>query len=130
MNPRIAMGVLGGLVLALGVGWCAGNSGRSEAELARRDAVERVETALARAQILDGRVSLFQNNFGEATKRFNDARAIVERMQTQLREQGQSERAGRLEVVLGHLREAQRLALALDHGAHNQAEEALKALGS
>ena len=130
MNPRIVLGIAGAIVLAFGVGWCTGTSGRSDAETARRAAVERVDVAEARAQILDARVSLFQNNFGEANKRFNEAKATVERMQSQLREAGQSERAGRLEVVLGHLREAQRLSLALDHTAHNRADDAIKALGN
>ena len=107
-----------------------GASGRSEAEEARRAAVQRADLNEARAFVLEGNVALFQSNFGDATKRFDAARAAVERMQTALRETGQAERAGRLEIVLSHLRDAQRLAVALDANARNAADAALQALAS
>jgi hypothetical protein len=117
------------VVVVFGIGWITGASGKSDLELARRAAAERADEAEVRGLVLDGRVQLYTMNYGEATRRFADARTILERVQTELREQGLGERAGRLEVALGHLREAQRLALALDPSAHNQAAEALRALG-
>jgi hypothetical protein len=107
-----------------------GASGRSDAEQARRAAVQRADLNEARALVLEGNVALFQSNFGDATKRFDAARASVERIQAALRETGQAERAGRLEIVLSHLRDAQRLAVALDANARNAAEAALQALSS
>ena len=97
-------------------------------EESRRAAVQRADLNEARALVLEGNVALFQSNFGDATKRFEAAREAVERMQTALRETGQAERAGRLEVVLSHLRDAQRLALALDAKARNAADAALQAM--
>ena len=116
------------LVLVFGAGWITGSAGRSAAEDARREADGRADFAEARGRIMEGRVSLFLVNFGDASRRFEDARAIVERAQTRLREIGEAERAGRLEIVLTNLREAQRLAAALDASAQNAADQAVQAL--
>ena len=89
---------------------------------------ERAEFAQARALISDGRVSLFLVNFGEASKRFEEAHGLVEKAQARLRETGQAERAGRLEIVLTHLRDAQRRAASLDSAAQGAAAEALRGL--
>lgn len=125
---------IGALVLALivsfGVGWLAGASGRADAEQQLAASEERANVAQARALIGDGRVSLFLVNFGDASQRFEEARGVVERMQTKLRELGQAERAGRLEIALSHLRDAQRLAASLNSSAQGAAAEALRALGS
>jgi hypothetical protein len=92
--------------------------------------VQRAELHEARALVLEGNLAVFQLNFGDAAKKFDAARAAVERMQTALRETGQAERAGRLEVALSHLREAQRLAVSLNANARNAADAALQALTS
>ena len=107
-----------------------GASGRSEIEQARRAAVQRADLQEARAFVLEGNVAIFQLNFGDAAKRFDSARVAVERIQVALRETGQAEPAGRLEVALTHLREAQRLAVSLDANARNAADQALQALAS
>ena len=130
MNPR-TIGIAAVIVLgAAASGWMYGASGRSEVEQSRRAAVQRADLNEARALVLEGNVALFQSNFGDATKRFDAARAAVERIQAALRETGQAERAGRLEIVLSHLRDAQRLAVALDANARNAADAALQALAS
>ena len=92
--------------------------------------MQRADLNEARALVLEGKVAVFQLNFGDASKRFEAARVAVERMQTALRETGQAEPAGRLEVVLSHLRDAQRLAVSLDANARNAADAALQALTS
>ncbi len=107
-----------------------GASGRSEVEQARRAAVQQSDLHEARALVLEGNVALFLSNFGEATRRFESARGVIERIQAALRETGQAERAGRLEIVLSHLRDAQRLAVSLDANARNAADAALQALAS
>lgn len=130
MNPR-TIGIIAAIVLgAAAAGWMYGASGKSEREEARRAATQRADLNEARALVLEGNVALFQSNFGDATKRFEAARVAVERMQTALRETGQAERAGRLEIVLSHLRDAQRLAVSLDANARNAADAALQALAS
>lgn len=82
----------------------------------------------ARALVLEGRVSLFLVNFGDASARFTRAGEVVERLQGRLREAGQAERAGRLEIARAQLKDAQRLAVSVDQAAQNAASEALKAI--
>lgn len=117
------------LVAAL-AGWILGASGRSEIDQERRAAVQRADLLEAKAAILDGQVQIFLVNFGEASRRFGLAQEAIARVQTALRETGQAERAGRLEIPLSHLKDAQRLAGLLDPSARSAAEEALQALGS
>ena len=92
--------------------------------------MQKAELNEARAFVLEGNLAVFQLNFGDAAKKFEAAHSAVERMQTALRETGQAERAGRLEVALSHLRDAQRLAVSLDANARNAADAALQALTS
>jgi len=112
----------------VGTGWIWGASGRADIDRARRAAELRADFAEARALLLDARVSLFKVNFGDAGRSLDTARARVATLQTRLREVGQAERAGRLEIVLAHLGDAGRLTLALDARAHAAAESALAAL--
>jgi hypothetical protein len=130
VSPR-SIGIVALIVLAAGLaGWMFGASGRSEIEQARRAAEHRADLNEARALVLEGNIAVFQLNFGDASKRFESARAAIERIQTALRETGQAERAGRLEVALSHLRDAQRLAVSLDGNARTAADAALQALAS
>lgn len=115
------------LIAALG-GWIAGASGSSAREQARVAAEQRADLLEARALILDGRVSLYQANFGVAGQQFEAARGVIARVQTRLRETAQAERAGRLEVALAHLRDAQSLTAAFDAAAHGPATSALDVL--
>lgn len=109
-------------------GWVWGASGASERELARVAEAQRADINEVRALVFEARVSLYQSNFGAAGQEFEAARVVVERLQTHLRETAQAERAGRLEIVSAHLRDAQHLAASLDASAHAAAEEAIKAL--
>lgn len=93
-------------------------------------AADRAAFAEARAHALDGRVSLFLANFGDASRHFEEAATVVVSLQTRLRQAGDAERAGRLEIVLGQLREAQRLSAQFDAAAQSAATEALQALGA
>lgn len=111
-------------------GWLYGASGRSDAEQARRAAVHQADLQEARSLVLEGQVAIYQLNFGDAARQFDAGRVVVERMQAALRETGQAERAGRLEVVLSHLRDAQRLSVSLDANARSAADQALQALAS
>ena len=130
MSLRVLGWGLLAAAMVFGVGWFAGASGRDALEQDRRDALARAESADARAFILSGRVSLFQSNFGDASRAFEAARGVVLGAQTRLRQLGDAARAGQLEVALSQLREAQRLALALDAGAQAAAEQALRVIES
>ena len=119
------------LIVALatvGAGWLWGASGRADVDRARRAAELRADFAEARVSLLDARVSLFTLNFGDAGRAFAEARGRVGALQIRLREAGQAERAGRLEIVLAHIGDAGRLTLALDPRAQSAAAGALAAL--
>jgi len=130
LNPRTLFITAAVVVVAMVGGWVFGASGRSEVEQARRVAVQVADLNEARALVLEGQVAVFQLNFGDASKRYEAARTAIERVQVSLRETGQAERAGRLEIALSHLSDAQRLAISLDANARLAADEALKALAT
>ena len=113
---------------AVGGGWIWGASGKSTIETERRALELRADLSEARALILGARVHLFGLDFGSSAKSFGAARQIVERVQIRLRESGQAERAGRAEIVLAHLKDAERMSLALDPGAQTAADQAVQAL--
>jgi len=116
------------LAVTFGVGWYVGASGSAALERQRRDAVARADFSQARAFVLEGRVRLFQSNFGQANQAFDAARTIVIGAQTRLRQLGEAVRAGQLEVAIAQLREAQRLSLALDGAAQAAADDALRVI--
>jgi len=120
---------IAGAIIVVGLGgWMIGASGTSAREQDKRAAEQRADTTEARALILEGRVSLFLSNFGDASQKFEAAIVVLERIQTQLRETAQAERAGRLQIAIAHVRDAQRLAASFDASAHAAADEALKAI--
>jgi hypothetical protein len=120
---------IAGAIIVVGLGgWMIGASGTSAREQEKIAAEQRADTTQARALILDGRVSLFLSNFGDASQKFEAAIVVLERIQTQLRETAQAERAGRLQIAIAHVRDAQRLAASFDASAHGAADEALKAI--
>ena len=116
------------LAVAFGAGWLVGGSGRSAAEVSAGRAVERAGFLEARTLVLEGRLSLVESNFGDARAEFEAAGAVVETLQTRLRETGLAERAGLLEVALAYLREAASQAASLDPEAGSAADAALRTL--
>lgn len=120
---------IAGAIIIVGLGgWMIGASGRSAEVQEKRAAEQRADIAEARALIVEGRVALFLTNFGDASKKFEAAITVLERIQIQLRETAQAERAGRFEITIAHVRDAQRLAASFDAGAHTAADEALKTI--
>jgi hypothetical protein len=130
MNPKAVGGIALAVLVALGAGWVWGASGKSTVDQERRRLEQRADYETARASLLDGRVSLFLNNFGDASKHFETARISLEELQVKLREVGQAERAGRIEIALSSVKDAQRLAAQLDASAQNAAAAALQALSA
>jgi hypothetical protein len=130
LTPKLLGWITLLIVAAFGGGWLLGASGKATIAQERRVLEERADLSDAKAAVLDGRVSLYLVNFGNASRQFGQARTIVERVQVRLRESGQAERAGQLEIALAHLRDAERLSVALDQGAQDAAQAALEALQS
>lgn len=120
--------IAGGLLLIFGVGWFVGASGRSALQVQLNDAAIRADVAEVRAAILDARLSLTVANFGDARRSVQRASVIAERLQTRLREGGQSDRAGAMQGVVTSLAEADRRSGALDATASDAAADALRTL--
>ena len=130
MNLKAVGAAIVAVVLSFGVGWIWGASGRNAAEREAARLQVGQDLVLVRAAILQGRVSLFLINFGDASKQFETARVTAENVQARLRADGDAAGAGKLDAVLASLKEAQRLAASMDQGAQSAAEAALKALMS
>jgi hypothetical protein len=128
---RIGNLVLAGAILVLvvlGLGYAWGASGRGTLQTALDDARQRLDMAEARALVLDARVSLYNMNFGDASRRFEDAKDPLRRIRQRYADAGSTDAVRSLSAALEHLEEAQRLAGKLDPAANSKAGEALEAV--
>jgi hypothetical protein len=125
---RLALIVLALIVVLLGLGYVWGSSGRSAAEDALQGARQGLDIAEARGHLLDARVSLYNMNFGEASKRLEDAKDPLRRTRDRYRQGGDDDAARNITTALERIDEAQRLAGQLDQAANSKAGEALDAI--
>lgn len=125
---KLILSVFIALIVALGLGFGWGASGRNDLRAALDDAKQQLDLAEARGQILEGRVSLYNNNFGDASRHFEDAKAPLRRITTRYQDGGKREAASDVVAAIGDIDEAQRLAGKLDPSANNKAMAALDAL--
>jgi hypothetical protein len=116
------------LIVAVGLGFAWGASGRSTAQGALDEVRQKLDIAEARGSILDARVSLYNVNFGEAQRQLEESKGPLERARDRAKKDGKTDAAEALTTALGHVGEAQRLAAKLDQSANSRAGEALKAI--
>ena len=116
------------VVVVLGLGYAWGASGRGTLQTALTDAQQRLDVAEARGHILDARVSLYNVNFGDASRRFEDAKEPLRRIRQRYLDAGNTDAVRSASAALEHLDEAQRLAGKLDAAANSKAGEALEAI--
>jgi hypothetical protein len=116
------------IVVALGVGWLWGASGRFSIAEQARDTEQRFDLAVARAKILDARVALFDVNFGDAGRSLEQSKASLERARERFRERGQQDLAAKVDDVLTKVEAARRQAAQLDQSANARAAEAVEIL--
>jgi hypothetical protein len=116
------------LVVALGLGFAWGASGRVAAQRAVEETKQQLDLAEARGKLLEARVSLYNVNFGDAQRQLEDAKAPLTRARDRYQQDGKRDAAEGISAALTHVQEAQRLAAKLDQNANNQASEALKAI--
>lgn len=127
-RTRIAIAAVVALIVAFGVGYAMGGSGRFQLQTALDDVRSRLDVAEARGQVLDGRVSLYNVNFGDASRHFEEAKAPLRRVRERYQTVGKNAAAGSIGAALAHVEEAQRLAGKLDQSANAKANEALEAI--
>ena len=116
------------LVVAIGLGFAWGASGRVAAQRALGDAHQQLDLAEARGRILEARVSLYNVNFGDAQRQLEDAKPPLQRALDRYQQDGKRDSAEGLSAALAHVQEAQRLAAKLDQTANSRANEALNAI--
>src|SRR4029079_6143650 len=116
------------LIVAVGLGFAWGASGRTTGERGLDEVRQKLDIAEARGSILDARVSLYNVNFGEAQRQLEEAKEPLTRAHDRPSTEGKKEQADALTAALGHVKEAQRLAAKLDQSANSRAGEALKGL--
>jgi hypothetical protein len=125
---KLVLAVIVLILVALGVGYFWGASGRGAAQQALDDVRQQVDLADARGHILEARVSLYNVNFGDAQRQLDDAKAPLTRARDRAQAQGTRASADALTAALARVQDAQRLAGRLDQNANSQANEALKAI--
>ncbi len=128
---RIGKLALIGVVVAIvlvGLGYAWGVSGRSAVQLALDDARQDLDGAEAREHVLDARVNLYNMNFGEASRRLEEAKVPLRRIRQRYVDGGRDDAVRSIAAALEHVDEAQRLAGKLEQGANTKAGEALEAI--
>ena len=116
------------LIVCVGLGFAWGVSGRGQLQSALDDARQKLDLAESRGHILDARVSLYNNNFGDASRHFEEAKTVLRRVRERYQDAGERDVASGLGAALERLDEAQRLAGKLDPAANSKAGEALEAI--
>jgi len=127
-RSKLFLGVVIALILCFGLGFAWGTSGRSELQGSVADVRQQLDVAEARGEILEGRVSLYNNNFGDASRHFETAKAPLLRVKGRYQDESQRDAAARIETALGLVDEAQRMSAKLDPAANNKAGQALEAI--
>lgn len=125
---KLFLGVVIALILCFGLGFAWGTSGRSELQTSVDDIRQQLDLAEARGEILDGRVSLYNNNFGDASRHFEIAKAPLLRVKERYQDESQRDAAAKIDAALGLVDEAQRMSAKLDPAANNKAGQALEAI--
>ena len=116
------------LLVALGVGWVWGATGKSDMSRALRMAELRDGLLRGRAAVLDARLDLYSVNFGEASRHLEAARTALRAAEAQLNDLGLQDDAKRMQVAFTRIDEAQRLAGQLNQDANARAADAAKTI--
>ena len=125
---RLTLIGLGIAIVLLGFGYVWGASGRSALQSQLDDVRQHLDLAEARGHVLDARVSLYNMNFGDASRRFEEAKDPIRRIRQRFVDAGSTDAVRSISAALEHLEEAQRLAGKLDPAANSKAGEALEAV--
>lgn len=128
MTRRIAIIGVVTIIVILGLGYAWGSSGRGIVQSALEESRQHLDIAEARGAVLDARVALYNNNFGEASRRLEDVKAPLRRVKDRMQDAGDSGSASSIDAALRLVGEAQIMAGKLDPSANARAGEALEAI--
>ena len=122
------MSAVVGVLVTLGVGFVWGASGRFSIQNALDETKQQLDLAQARGALLEARVSLYNSNFGDAGRHFEDAKAPLRSARERYQQIGENAAAGSLTAALEHIEEGKRLTGNLDPAANGKANDALEAI--
>jgi hypothetical protein len=125
---KLILGIGVAVLVALGVGWAWGASGRTDITRALRIAELRGGLFEGRAAVLDARLDIYSVNFGEASRHLEAARSALRAADARLNGLGRPEDANRLKIALTRIDEAQHMAGQLNQNANALAADAAKAI--
>ncbi len=125
---RLIVSTIVGVLVTLGVGFLWGASGRFSIQNALDETKLRLDLAEARGALLEARVSLYNSNFGDASRHFEEAKAPLRSARERYQQIGKNAAAGSLTAALEHIEEGKRLAGNLDPAANAKANDALEAI--
>ena len=125
---KLILGIGVAVLVALGVGWAWGASGRSDITRALRIAELRGGLLEGRAAVLDARLDIYSVNFGDASRHFEAARTTLRAADARLNDLGRREDATRLKAAVTRIDEAQRMAGQLNQNANALAADAAKTI--
>lgn len=127
-RTKLVIGAFVALLVTLGIGYAMGGSGRFTLQNALDETRGRLDLAEARGHLLEARVSLYNVNFGDASRHFEEAKAPLRRVRERYQSVGKNAAAGSIATALEHAEEGQRLAGKLDQAANARANDALEAV--
>lgn len=128
-TTKLILGIGVALLVAVGVGWVLGASGRSNSERALQIADLRGDLLEGRAAVLDARLDIYSVNFGNASAHLEAARTALRAADQKLMKLGRTEDAKSLESALTRIDEAQRAAGQLNQSANALAADAAQTTG-
>jgi len=127
-STKWILSAVAALIVALGIGYALGGSGRFTIQNALDETRGRLDLAEARGHLLEARVSLYNVNFGDASRHFEEAKAPLRRVRERYQNVGKNAAAGSIAAALEHIEEGQRLAGKLDQASNTKANDALEAV--
>jgi hypothetical protein len=127
-TAKLVLGVLAGMLAALGAGWLLGSAGRTDSARALQAAELRSDLHQSRASALAARVDLYSMNFGDASRHLEDAKESLRRASGRLKVAERTADAPRLDAALTQLDSAQQMAGRLDQGANARAGAAAQSI--
>jgi hypothetical protein len=122
----ITLTVLVALMVAFGAGWFYGSRGAAAARAEETDAAYALGSA--RGALLEGRLELYSNNFGNAARRFDDARRQLEPAVKYFEREKATEPATALHEANAAIESAIQRAGRLEPSAHDAAASAQRAI--
>jgi hypothetical protein len=124
----IVLVVLAALLLAFGTGWFYGSRGAAATRAEETDVAYSLGSA--RGALLEGRLELYSNNFGNAARHFDDAKRQLAQAVAFFEREKASDHSTALHEASASIETAIQRAGRLEPSAHDAAASAQRAIDS